>query len=717
MGSFKQFIQSRKKLLITAGSILLILFFLSAGGIIIIYNIYEKDLPSLAQLHNIEPSLTTKVYSADGKVIKEFYTERRILVPFRRMPPHLIDALLAAEDRRFYKHWGVNLLSMCRALWVSFWSGERIKATSTITQQLARTLFLTPERTISRKIKEVLTAIKIERNYSKEEILEMYLNQCYFGKGAYGVQSAAQLYFNKSVENLSISECAVLIGIPKNPSRYSPIDHPDLALARRNIVLEAMKDFKKIPEELADSLRKLPLEIHPSPVPFGQAPYFTEMIRQYLENKYGDDALYRGGLSVYTTLNLKPQEAAEEALKTQVDLLQKRMENTHTLRDTNYTIVVTDSSGAKPVKKRVYKQIQGALLSLENRTGNILALIGGKDFRQSEFNRAVQAKRQPGSGFKPFIYTAAIDNGARPIDIMQDAPFSLIGEDGKEWSPENYDRIFRGPVTLREALAKSINVIAAKLIEKITPQQTMFYASHLGIKSGLSPYPSLALGTSEVGLLEMVSAFSVFPNKGIKVEPKYILKITDRYGNILEENKTSKKEEVLSAQTAYIMTTMLESVINKGTGWGARARGFYRSAGGKTGTTDECTDNWFIGFTPQITAGVWIGYDDKTVIGENVTGAHTALPVWTDFMIKAHDTLEVEDFEVPTGIIFKTVCLESGFLATDRCPFIITDVFTKETLPEKYCNLHPSKGLPDTSGMKLFEVKEQKQKKKGWLHF
>jgi penicillin-binding protein 1A len=716
MASFKQSNKRRKKkLLIFTGIVFL---FLIALALVVIkkYREYKKDLPSLAQLHNIEPSLTTKIYSIDGRLIKEFYTERRTQVPLDRMPPDLINALLASEDRRFYKHWGVNLLSMCRAVWVSFWSGEQIKATSTITQQLARTLFLTPERTMSRKIKEVLTAIKIERTYSKEEILEMYLNQCYFGKGAYGVQAAAGLYFSKNVDDLSISECAILIGIPKNPSRYSPIDHPDLALARRNIVLESMKDFKKIPAEVADSLKKLPLQINPSPVVTGEAPYFTEMVRQYLDNKYGEDVLYRGGLSVYTTLNLDLQKVAEEALKTQLDMLQKNMERTHSRRDTSYTLVVVDSSDGKSVKKRVYKQIQGALLALENKTGNILALVGGKDFRQSEFNRAVQALRQPGSGFKPFIYTAAIDNGSKPIDIMVDAPYSTIGDDGKEWSPENFDRIFRGPVTLREALAKSINVISAKLIEKITPPQAIFYASHLGIKSSLSPYPSLALGTSEVTLWDMVSAFSVFPNQGIRVEPKYILEITDRYGNILEENKTSK-EEVLSAQTAYIMTTMFESVINKGTGAGARARGFYRPAGGKTGTTDNCTDNWFTGFTPQITTGVWIGYDDKTVIGEKATGALNALPVWTDFMIKAHDTLNVEDFEVPPGIIFKTVCLESGLLATDKCPRIITDVFTEETVPEEYCDIHRSKGLPDTSGMKLFEVKEQEQKKRGWFHF
>jgi len=696
----------RKKLLIISGAILFVLvLFLTV--IIKTYNTYKRDLPSLAQLHNIEPSLVTKIYSADGNVIKEFYTERRILIPLRRIPSHLIDALLATEDRRFFDHWGANLLAMGRALWHNFWAGRRVQGASTITQQLARTLFLTPEKTISRKIKEVLTAIKIERNYTKEEILEMYLNQCYFGRGAYGVQAAAQLYFGKNVEDLTISESAILIAIPKNPSRYSPINHPDLALKRRNIVLESMKNFGKISSEIVDSLKNLPLEISPTSTPVGEAPYFTEMVRQYLEEKYGEDTLYREGLSVYTTLHLELQKTAEEALIREVEVRQHNMEQTHSLRDTNYTVMVIDTTEEEPTRKREYKQIQGALVALDNKTGNILALVGGEDFKQSQFNRAVQALRQPGSGFKPFVYTAAIDNGARPTDIMYDTPIILTGDDGKEWNPENFDLIFRGPVTLREALARSINVISAKLIQKVTPQQTIFFASHMGISTPLSPYPSLALGTSEVTLWDMVSAFSVFPNGGIKVEPKYILKITDRYGKVLEEKKFSRREEVLSAQTAYIMTTMLQSVVNRGTGYGARARGFTRPAGGKTGTSDNCMDNWFVGFTPQITAGVWMGYDDKTIIGENVTGAHTALPVWTDFMITAHENLPVEYFKVPPGIYFKTACLESGLLATDRCPTIVTDVFTQQTLPEGVCDLHPSDGVPDTTTRVLFKVREQ----------
>ncbi|MGB2805399.1 MAG: PBP1A family penicillin-binding protein [Candidatus Zixiibacteriota bacterium] len=711
----KQLWRTRRNVVLACGTALLvlILFFVA---VVKTYYTYKKDLPSLSQLHNIEPSLVTKIYAADSTVIKEFYTERRILTPLKRMPPYLIDAVLATEDRRFFTHWGANIPAMGRALWHNFWAGRRAQGASTITQQLARTLFLTPEKTIPRKIKEVLTAIKIERNYTKEEILEMYLNQCYFGRGAYGVQAAAQLYFGKDIEELAVSDCAVLTGIPKNPSRYSPITHPDLALQRRNIVLESMKDFDKMSESVADSLKSLPLEITTTSTPVGEAPYFTEMVRRYLESKYGEDGLYRGGLSVFTTLNLELQKTAEETLIRELETRQSAMERTHTLSDTNYTVEVIDSTGDEPQKKREYKQIQGALVALDNKTGNILTLVGGRDFSQSQWNRAVQALRQPGSGFKPFVYTAAIDNGARPTDIMYDIPIILTGEDGKEWSPENFDEVFRGPVTLREALAKSINVISAKLIQKVTPQQTIFFASHMGISSRLAPYPSLALGSSEVTLWDMVTAFSVFPNGGIRVEPKYLLKITDRYGKVLEEKKFSKREEVLSAQTAYIMTTMLRSVMNRGTGYGARARGFTRPAGGKTGTSDFCMDNWFTGFTRQITAGVWIGYDDKTVIGKNVTGAHTALPVWTDFMIKAHEKLPVEDFKTPPGIYFKTICLESGLLATDKCPRIITDVFTQATLPEGICDLHPSDEVPDTTARVLFkEIQQRPEQKEGIL--
>lgn len=680
------------------------------------YGVYKKDLPSLAQLHNIEPNLITKVYSAEGELIQEFFTERRIYVPLKQMPGQFVDALLTVEDRTFYGHWGVEPFAILRAFWANLTHFRIVQGASTITQQLSRTLFLTPEKTMSRKIKEALTAIKIERTYSKDEILEMYINQCYFGKGAYGIQAATQIYFSKEIEDLTISDCALLVGILKGPSRYSPTRYPHLALFRRNLVLNSMRDFEKLSGSLCDSLKGLPLELNLKAETLGEAPHFTEMVRRYLFNKYGEKSLYGGGLSVYTTLKLHLQQSAESLLYAQIDHWQGTIEESHTLEDTMYTISLADTAEGSTDTLTRYKRLQGALVALDNETGDILAMVGGRDFEESEWNRAVQAPRQPGSAFKLFVFTTAIDNGYKPTDIIYDTPIILIGDDGKEWSPGNFDKIFRGPVTLREGLMRSINLVSAKLVQKVTPHQVAFYAKSLGLKTRMRPVPSLALGTSEVTLLQLTDAYSIFPNHGIRVEPRFITKVTDRFGNVLEENGL-KKEEVLSAQTAYVMTTMLQSVIDNGTGFGARQRGFSRPAGGKTGTTDMCTDNWFIGFTPQITTGVWIGFDDKTPVGDNITGAHTALPVWADFMMAAHQDLPVEEFTIPEGIYFRTVCLETGELATDKCARVVTDVFTEKTLPQGYCHLHPGDPLPVSLELVKFRVMERAPQKKQRLYF
>ena len=690
------------------------LFILAVLMVLKIYSIYRKDLPSLTQLRNIEPSLSTKIYSSDGKLLQEFFSERRVYVPLKNMPPHLIDALLATEDRRFYSHWGVNIYSFARASLVGLVNMKKISATSTITQQLARILFLTQERTIARKIKEILTAIKIERNYSKDEILEMYLNQYYFGKGAYGVEAAAQKYFNKSVEKLDLEECAFLVGLLKSPGHYSPTENPNLALHRRNVILNSLKNIGKISKTECDSLKALPLEVNLTSFSSGSAPYFAEMVRQYLLEKYGEKILYSGGLSVYTTLKSDLQKEAEKILSTQLDTLQKKIERAHNLDEEDYVIIYQDSLSNQI---REYKNIQGALVALDNENGDIIAMVGGRDFQESEFNRAIQALRQPGSAFKPFVFTAAIENGYTPCDIIYDSPIILIGGDGKEWRPENIDRTFQGPMTLREGLRVSRNLVSIKLLQKIGPPQAVFYASRMGINTPLLAVPSLAIGTSEVTLLDLTNAYSVFPNRGIRVEPRFILKVVDRYGNVLEENTTPRKEEVLSAQTSYIMTTMLQTVIDHGTGRWARPWGFTPPAGGKTGTSDEYMDNLFIGFTPHITAGVWIGFDDKTTIGKKSTGAVTALPVWTEFMKYAHLGLVEKDFDIPPGIVFRTVCLESGKLATTECPRIITEVFNEETAPREYCREHPGAPLPQGADTLKFQVIERKPEIKERIHF
>ncbi|MCI0530374.1 MAG: PBP1A family penicillin-binding protein, partial [candidate division Zixibacteria bacterium] len=670
--------------------VLLITVLIVAACVVKLVHVYTQELPSLEQLHNIEPSLITKIYSSEGSVLKEYYHQRRIVVPLAKMPPHLIEALIATEDQRFYKHWGVDVFGIFRAMIKNILKGDlTAQGGSTLTQQLARTLFLTPEKVLSRKIKEILAAIKIERTYSKNEIIEMYLNQCYFGKGAYGIQAAAQLYFNKDVEELSISDCAVLVGILVAPSRFSPLNSPELATQRRNIVLTRMASENILTQATADSLRARPLEISPFPGEIGEAPYFTELVRQHIEKRYGETALYQGGLTIYTTLRLDLQKAAERELIAKLDTLQRDIEIKFPLSDPDYTLSHVDSSKNGKGQTRVYKKLQGALLAMDNSTGKILSLVGGRDFDETKFNRATQALRQPGSSFKPFVYVAAIEKGLHPSDIMYDTPVVLENLPGEEWRPRNYDRIYRGPVTLREGLADSRNLVAIKLLQKVGPELAVDYAKLMGISSPLNPVPSIAIGTSEVTLWEMVRAFSAFPNQGVLIEPLFIEKIVDRYGNILEDNKTTKRELVLDRETAYIVTSMMQSVIDGGTGSSVRRYGFIRPAAGKTGTTDQTTDNWFLGFVPQITCGVWIGFDDKTSIGSHMTGGSTAAPVWAEVMKSACEHLPVEDFVIPDHVFRRTVCWDSGKLATRNCPKPITDLFTADTEPKERCPLHP----------------------------
>ncbi len=684
---------AKKPLLILA--ILICVFLLVAGYRTLV--IYQKDLPSFERLHNIEPALKTKIYAADGTLLQEFYNENRVLTPYNQIPPQMINMLLAVEDREFFNHWGVYPKRILKAFLVNMMRLEITEGASTITQQLARMLFLNRKQTYERKIKEALTAIKLERTYSKEEILQMYLNQYYFGRGAYGIAAAARTYFDKRVEDLTINECAILVGLLKGPGRYSVkiLDDKDFATGLRNRSLYSYYSWGKISRAEYDSLKMLPLELKPPEPIVGKAPYFTEEIRKYLLDKYGEKALYSGGLKVMTTLDWKLQQSAEAAVKEKLDSIQARIERSYKITNPAYSLVLPDTVDSMGDSIRVYKQIQGAVLSIENETGNILAMVGGKSFESTQFNRAVQSLLQPGSAFKPFVYTAAMDNGYHPCDIFYDNSIKLEIPGTKDYRPHNFDDKFMGRMTLREGLYRSRNLVAIKLILKIHPEQAIFYAQKMGITTPLHPVTSLAIGTEVVRLIDMVSAYSVFPNGGIKIPPRYITKIYDRYGSVIEDNTSTHKEEVLSAQTAYIMVNMLQSGMDNpnGTGHSARWRGFTRPAGGKTGTSDNFCDNWFLGFTPQITTGVWVGFDDKTSIGRNQTGATNALPIWVEVMKTAHDTLPLADFEIPDGITFANICLESGKLATDRCTEIAREVFRVEDVPQETCPMHPSKGL------------------------
>lgn len=670
------------------------------------YQMYQSELPSFEQLHNIEASLKTRVYDRNGILLKEFYSENRVLTPYREFPPHLIEMALAVEDRQFFDHWGINVQRVFIVAVSNLLKWELAAGASTISQQLSRMLFFSQRRTFERKVKEALTTIKLERTYSKEEILQMYLNQYYFSRGAYGVASAGRIFFNKTVAELDMNDCAIIIGLFKGPNINSPLNNPEKSLQARNRVLYTYFKQGGMPRQMYDSLRNEPLHISPPTEKVGIGPYFTETIRQKLLAKYGEQALYSGGLSVYTSLDATLQGYAEQAVANKVDSLRARIERNYGPTNPSYTEFLPDTVDQFGDSIRVYKKVQGAFIAIDNSNGDILAMVGGRDFSETKWNRSYQGTLQPGSAFKPFIYTACIDNGFKTTDIIDDNPIVLDIPGSKQWRPHNYDNKFKGPITIRDGMRMSRNLVAVRLILKISPEEVIFYAKKMGITTPLRAVPSLAIGTSEVRLIELVSAYSTFPNQGIHIPYRMIHKVVDRYGQVLEDNTAVVKEEVLSAQTAYIVTNMMETVMNERGGTGVRSRrmGFLRPAGGKTGTTDNFCDNWFVGYTPQITAGGWVGFDQKTSLGRGQAGSTNGVPMWTNFMMPAHDTLPIEEFAEPEGIAHADVCLESGELATNRCIEVRAEIFISGTEPTGPCHLHPSSGMYDPTSTRPDEV-------------
>jgi penicillin-binding protein 1A len=496
---------------------------------------------------------------------------------------------------------------------------------------------------LNRKLKDILLALQIERSFTKDEILEMYLNEIYFGHGAYGVQSAAKMYFNKNVQDLNLAECALLAGIPRGPSYYSPILNQEASLKRRNIILNRMFELNYISKEELGKAKQSALELdYNNKRDNSTAPYFSTFILSQLLEEYGENAVYKGGLKVYTTLDLEMQNFAEKALQ---------------------------ESGK-----------EGAIIAIEPQTGYIKAMVGGKDFGESKFNRAIQAYRQPGSAFKPFIYLTALDNGFTPSNIIEDSPITF--ENG--WSPENYEKEFNGPVTLREAFEKSINVVGVKLLEQVGIKKVINYSHKAGITSELRPDLSLALGTSEITPLEITSAYATIANLGVRIEPLSIIRIEDYSGNIIKENTTQMKK-VFKEETCYVLINMMEGVISRGTGWNAKIG---RPVAGKTGTTNDFVDAWFIGFTPDLVTAVYIGNDDRKPLGNKMTGGVVAAPIWANFMKNALQNNEKKDFLQPDNITKISVCKESGLLPTDSCPEILTVTFIKGSEPISYCTVH-----------------------------
>jgi penicillin-binding protein 1A len=619
------------------------------------------DLPEIQSLEQYKPSITSRVYSGSNRLIAEFFTENRTPVALSDIPDTMIKALIAAEDSRFYSHHGLDFRGITRALYRNIRARKVLEGGSSLTQQLAKILFLTPERSYTRKLKEMVLALRIEQRYTKQEILGFYLNQIYFGSGAYGIEAAARIYFNKSARDLNLAECALLAGLPRSPKYYSPFKSPYAARSRRAYVLNRMVSAEIITPAQAEEAKQAPLPVQPATKQKGFAPYFVEYVRQKVEERFGSSILYSGGLNIYTTLNDELQGYAEQALRNGLSQIEARL--------------------AK--KKTPSPPLQAAFLVIDPASGHILAMVGGRDFGESQFNRATQALRQPGSAFKPLIYAGALDRGISAADLLDDSPYTMKIDRKRSWSPENFSRTFQGRVTVRKALAQSLNIPTIRLLEKIGVPQAIGYAKKFGIKSFLNPYLSLALGSSDVTLFDLTSAYSVFANHGMHLGPISVLMVTDSSGRMMYSNDAAP-EQVIKPETAFLMTNLLRGAIEQGTGWKARELG--RPAAGKTGTTNDYRDAWFIGYTPNLVAGVWVGYDDHRPIGKRETGARAALPLWLDFMKNAMAGRNVEDFAVPDGIVFKEIDPATGMLSSDACKHSIREAFLIGTEPRQYCD-------------------------------
>ncbi len=639
-------------------TILLVLLAGLATGIVVgAFFAFTRDLPQIQSLESFRPQAVTRIFAVNKILLDEIYLEKRDPVPLEQIPHYLKSALVATEDRKFYHHSGVDIKGIARAIIKDIMAGKFVEGASTITQQLAKTLFLTPRKTMVRKIKEAILAFQLERRYTKDEILELYLNQVYFGSGAYGVASAASIFFGKSVQDLSLAECALIAGMPKSPSRYSPVINKELALRRRNIVLKQMRDTEIITADDYDQAVKEeinPVSRHKST----QAPYFTAYIKKNLEDILGAAMLYKGGLSIYTTLNPKLQQEAETAVQDGLNSLQRRMAQNRIPNDT----------------------AQAALIAVGVESGDIIAMVGGKDFDANVFNRATMALRQPGSAFKPIVYAYAIEQGFTQNQMLLDAPIVYKGATpGTDYRPQNFSETYLGEITLRKALTISQNIPAVRLIEMLGPSSVIRFAHKLGLESTLEPNLSLALGTSEVTLFNLTAAYAVFARGGKWIEPYGIIEVTDHRNRVIWSARP-RKRLVMSREGAAIVTNMLQGVINEGTG--RKARILRGPLAGKTGTTNDYHDALFVGFSPAVAAGVWVGLDRGGTMGDKETGARAALPIWIDFMDSVQADAPQQYFDLPDNVSKVYMDPATGKLADDGSSSGVPALFIKGTEPQ-----------------------------------
>ncbi|SNB47531.1 penicillin-binding protein 1A [Geobacter sp. DSM 9736] len=794
-----------------AKKIVIIIASLAAVGILAFAGYFSyllATLPKVDRLADYKPPIVSQVFGDDGSLVGEFYLERRTVVPVDKLPRKLIQAFVAAEDANFFQHKGIDYFGIVRAAIKNVLSMRKKEGASTITQQVAKSMLLTPEKSFSRKIKEAILATRMEKQLSKDEILYIYLNQIYMGAGAYGVQLAAETYFGKDVENLTLAEMAMLAGLPKAPNTYSPIKRMDKARERQAYVLERMVKQGYITPAEALHARNTPIVIHAKKKVNGeQSAYFLEQIRIQLEEKYGEDRLYKEGLKIYTTMNAEMQKAAYDGVVNGLKALDKRQgyrgplkylaeseveafckqvedgiegaslktgatyqgvvtainptrgditvrvgERTGTLsrRDMTWAGKVqlvesftrpegktkpitlgsvvevsvltadTNKTGARFALEQM-PEAQAALVAVDPRNGSVKAMVGGYDFRKSQFNRAVQARRNPGSAFKPLIYAAAIEKGITTATLFDDAPVEYESGKEKAWKPKNYDNIYRGAVTMREALTNSINVVSVKILETIGVNYAIDFAKKVGITSPLSNNLTLALGSSSITPIELTTAYATFASGGYRVTPYLITKVVDQEGRVLEETSppqvpvftaaTSAAGETgdsadnpsptglaplqaISPETSYIITNLMESVVTSGTGQRARALG--RPVAGKTGTTNDMKDAWFVGYIPQLVAGVWVGYDQERSLGYSGSGGQAAAPIWTEFMQRAVSGIPLQDFTVPPNVTFALIDSRTGFLAKEGSDGAVTECFISGTEPTSY-GVEPPKGLVPVS--------------------
>lgn len=743
---------------------------------------FMRDLPNVSELKQYQSNLISRVYSQEGELIGEYYIERRIGVPISKVPSLLIKAFLAAEDARFFEHHGMDIRGILRATIKNILAGGYVQGGSTITQQLARSLFLSKEKTIGRKIKELILAYILDSKFSKEEILQLYLNHIYLGNGAYGIEMAAQDYFGKSINQLNLAECALLAGLPKAPSLYNPFKNPGRARARRSYVLNRMLELGYITEEEYKKAENAPLPRENKRLKNLQYnSHLAEYIRQKLIEKYGEEKVLKGGLTVFTSINASFQRRAYEAIDRGLRELDKRqgfrgpIEHLDESKIENfvksgyqYPEDVEVNSYSKGVvvgldiKKKRYilkvgkfdaflpfsnlmwavkntppekllnngdvvnvkilsfaknemilsleqdPLVEGALLSIDPNNGFIKAMIGGHNFIKSQFNRAIQARRQPGSSFKPFIYGSALEKGYTPVSIIKDEPISYnIGI--REWKPKNFDGKYYGPTTLRHALAKSRNIVTIKLLEAIGTQNAIDFAKRAGIESELDNNLALALGASSVTLYEMVRSFTTFASMGKRFEPQVILKVVDSTGNVLEENEP-KSEEVINPAVCYVLTSMLKSVIESGTA--VRAKVIGRPIAGKTGTTNDYVDAWFIGYSPNLVTGVWVGFDQIKSLGDKETGARAALPIWIDYTSYAESIYPPADFLMPEGVSVVKVDAQTGLNASEHSKSFRYEYFVEGTEPKEAFD--PNVHLKKEEFLYLDRDEEDKKIEEGW---